>query len=445
MSTDYVTITTILTIAVGTCVAVFLVNDQLLLYLNELTITTRTDVSVYVIISALQFGLRIPGSLILGWTSGYFGPTRTLAATLVVSCIGIFFIIWTRPNSIALAIGYILFCQAFSTRQLRMSILSDAASPENRTALLMIHTATRHLSYLLGPFLWILIQKWQGSTTIYGHIVDRFTVSHVLAIFTCIVVITLACTIGSQVKTPNRSRLSQNHSDLTSESTPLIIEERGTDQTPPSFPQDASGNTVIERVATRPEFTRTNYEISFRHILLLRLTCAAIVTVWDVSFQPVVIDLYGAGEEELGLLYMYGSILGMLLTIALSCVSYYTSDLNMMMISGTVMMMGHFLNLDLFGPIHKWQIVVGFIVCARALVFQPIAMSVFIKGCKTLQQRERGIAICNSAVDVVVCVIRLCLARHLLKLFGKWYSIVVVLPLLFTLIYVYLFAKKTPA
>lgn len=397
-------VTAVFIIAVATLVAIFLVNGQILLYLNRLGITTTTDPSFYVQLAASQSLFRIPSSLILGWCSASFGPTRILTALQLVASVGVAIMIATRPSRPALFVGYMLFCEAFTSRQFRISILADLVTPANRTPIILMHTAMRHVAYILGPAVWLLIQNWRDSATLRGYVVDRFTLSHASALIMFLLT-SLLIQVLIRPRAPDDHDRAQLPESTNSESTPL--------RAPAPMPVTAA----------RPA-------LPFALILALRSSCIIVTAVTDVSFQPVLVDIFGAGDAELGRLYVLAAVLGMAISCVQSWVSHLYSDFTVILVGVALIIVGQLMMMPVFARVQKWQVVVGYILSSRAVVLPSAVLSLFTKRTSSQAQKEKGLAVCNSTGSVVKAGVRLLLAHHILILFGNRLYLLVSLPLL---------------
>lgn len=409
MANNNAAIFAIFTIAISTLISVFLVNGQMLLYLNHLHITSRTDASFYVQLAATQALFRIPSSLILGWCSAYYGPTRILISLLFVAAFGVIVIMISRPSPIFLFIGFVLFCESYTSRQFRVSILADLVSPENRTPVFVLHAAMRHIAYMLGPALWILIQKWQGSLDVSGYTVDRFTMSHLTAAISFLIT-------GFLV----HATISPSRSDDSGQ-----LEETVCDETTPLNPIPSIGAPTTS--LTAPDVASA---LHLPVILSLRSSCIIITSVTEVSFQPIMVDIFGAGDAELGHLYMLAAIVGITISCTQSWISHRFSDYTVVLVGVALIMVGQLLNMPIFGDVQKWQIIVAYILSSRAVVLPSAVLSIFTKHASSPAQKEKGIALCNSSGNVVRTVVRFLLAHHVLSLFGKRVYLMLSLPLL---------------
>lgn len=198
---NYRVVLAVFIIAVLTMATMTSISPTLLLYMNHVGFTTPTDISLYVIASALSSAVPIVSNIILGMIASRFGPGRALSFGALVAAAGICTVIFSRNSAILFFLGYGLYASCNSLRVIRVSILTKVVPEHERTTVLATHALMTPIGALLGPLVWIGFQMYRGSVPLLGGAVhfNRFFLAYVVAFVTLVSIAGIATVMLNRI------------------------------------------------------------------------------------------------------------------------------------------------------------------------------------------------------------------------------------------------------
>lgn len=414
----------VLVMAICTMIVISCIDWTLLLYLNHTSLVPNTD-AYYITASAFALCAPIVLNPILGLLSFRFGSGVTLSYGYIVVAFGILLIILFRSSPTIFMIGYLLYAPLTTYRIVRLSILAEIVSLNNRTAIMALHQLMAPVGAFLSPMLWIYVQRWKGERNL-GHFlaIDRFTAYYLFAIGLLAVMFVLGIlhlkflsqeepsnagrgesTDGEYGATSNRSGTGADHSNVH-----VVI---------PDDTQHAAPNRG-------PIFDNFRF-LYFSLLLLLMQSTMALIRV---SFQPVLVEVYGTDEENVGRIYGIVAALSLLPPIIVAVLSRIMNDRAIILFGILLKMVGASLWLPLFGEVRRWQCVAGFMLCVKASqFFTTAAISAFTK---TVGKRgsQKQLGYMWSIGNIGPALLQLGVAGPLLKVFGSWWFVASVVPVI---------------
>lgn len=174
---------TVFAMAVATMATMTTIAPTLMVYLNHRGFTSAMDVSFYVTTTAVSSSVPIVSNILIGMAATRFGPGRALAFGAVVAASGLLIVICSGHSRGLFLLGFAVYSIANSFRVIRVGIITEVVRPEERTMVMAGHALMTPLGALVGPILWILIQKHRGNIKLAGPLpnINRFTVDYLLA------------------------------------------------------------------------------------------------------------------------------------------------------------------------------------------------------------------------------------------------------------------------
>eukprot|EP00178_Gracilaria_changii_P013555 TRINITY_DN38285_c0_g1_i1.p1 TRINITY_DN38285_c0_g1~~TRINITY_DN38285_c0_g1_i1.p1 ORF type:complete len:493 (+),score=63.94 TRINITY_DN38285_c0_g1_i1:94-1479(+) len=412
----------VLLMAICTMLVISCVDWTLLLFLNHGTSLLNTH-DVYFTATAFALLAPVCANSILGILSVRFGSGVTLCFCYLVVAFGMLIMTLFRNSLILFYVAYESYALCTTLRIVRLSIIAQVVPARTRTTVMAIHQLMAPIGAVLGPALWLLIQKWRGSFTLAGWmVVDRFFVNYALAIGTMVGMFFLGMSTIRSLPTADSETSEQNADEggryKSAASAKSVYEQR---QKTPQQRLTSSGDDAFGSGAGVRKFTY------FCTLTLLMQSTMALVRV---SFQPILIGVFGADDEQVGKMYTIIGALAFVPPLAVAVLSRVLTDRTILVIGMVLKLGGALMCLPLFGDVRQWQLVVGFTLCIKASnFFQTAAFSAFTKsmgGKKPAKQMGYYWSVCS----VGPAVIQFCFASGLVKLFGSWSFGMCALPVL---------------
>lgn len=413
----------LLLIASTTLCIVFLVDGTLLLYLNQLQYTTPTNPSFYVISTAIGLLLRAPVNLLLGQLGSRYGSGRTLSVTFLIIFIGLLSLTFAHVSRSIFLTGYLLYSLISAGRVLRISLISDLVDDDQRTTSMALHQLMTPLANLLGPFIWIIIQKWQGEFVLGKGLVimNRFAVNYLLC----------ACLVVGMYFVCNRFLVMNDGANREEE--PLLmsdvdVEQRWNESTNliGETENDDSQSTVHlgGNVGT---YSTPSLMFYFTVIVLGRATTAT----YDVAFQTVLVDVFFVSDAELGQIHIIVGMIAIFFPILVAMLSRFVKDRDIIMVGLVLKVIGMALYLPIFGTVQKWQVVIGYILIVKAMIYQTALLSSFTK--RTPGDKAAMIGYLYAASNGTAALLRFAVSPFVLRIFGGWGYFLLAIPGLMTI------------
>lgn len=195
LATDptYHTVVAVFIIAILTMLSMAALGPTLLLFMNHTGFTTPTDISPYVIATAIASAVPIVSNIGLGFIASRVGPGHALSVGAALSAFGLLVVIFSESSVIIFFIGYGIYSIVNSLRVVRVSILSKVVPENERTTVLATHALMTPLGALMGPVVWIVAQTYRGTVpTLSGLLeINRFTLTYAVV---CAVLLSISAT-----------------------------------------------------------------------------------------------------------------------------------------------------------------------------------------------------------------------------------------------------------
>lgn len=416
----------ILFMAICTMHVISCVDWTLLLFLNQGTSLGETH-NLY--FNATAFALLVPvcANPILGNLSARFGSGTTLCFSYLVAALGIFMMALFRQNTIIFYVAYEVYALCTTLRIVRLSIIAQIVPSHTRTTVMAVHQLMAPIGAMLGPMLWVLIQKWRGHVTVAGWmIIDRFFLNYFLSIgaLVSLFFVGMAKLRSLPDAAPEATDGNANDGGLYNSVADAKIKSVRTNPVLPEPVLRKNGADIGHTQSQRRGLQKFAYFCTLT--LLMQCTMALV----RVSFQPVLIGVYGAGDEEVGKVYSLVGALALVPPIAVALLSRILKDRDIMLIGMVLKLRGALLFLPLFGEVRKWQVVAGFIMCIKASnFFLTATFSAFTKVAGG-KKPGKQIGYLWSVCSIGPAVIQFCFASVLVNSFGSWGFGVCALPVL---------------
>jgi len=137
-----------------------------------------------------------------------------------------------------------------------------------------------------------------------------------------------------------------------------------------------------------------------------------------IGFQPILINYYNATGRDIGIIYSAILVFGLIPPLAVAFLSKYLQDRQIVLIGLIIKLIGVSLFLPIFGKIHEWQVVVGYMLVFKATIFfWTASMSLFTK---LLGPMSNGtlLGILSSAAQIGPALAQFFFAEWTFKVFG---------------------------
>lgn len=370
-------------------------------------------VSFYLKLSALPQLVPLAANTFLGLLSSKIGSVRTLAIAYTIVALGVSALILAPGNLPVVTIGIVMYSTIQSLRVVRIAIIADLVSSEQRTAALAWHLAVAPVAALAAPVTWHFVQLWPTTISIpvfsWDFIFDRFTLNYSIALIMLITIVFTTYTYQPILE-------------------PRIVDT--TNLTNPNVPtKDCEyGATNMLEEHTGTVHTRSTLQwmlifipLSFFPNLGL---CASAET-----FQPALMLTFGKDESYVATAYIIVAVVAFLPPLCMAALSNIMSDRAMVVFGLSLKVIGGLLYTPLLGGVSPTRVVIGFVLFVQASSFFTTALlSMFTK--KVVQPRKRAAAmgILWSISNGVPALIQVLLANQLMQIFGTWTFCLAFLP-----------------
>lgn len=419
----------ILAVTTGTMVVVSSLESPLLLFMNEVGFTNAQHVSFYV--RTVSIGLLVPvlSAIPLGHLASHFGAGITLSYAFLFVSLGFALICISRSSKLIFLAGYIMYSVCSGMRILRFSIIADLVSTEDRTLVMAVQQLMIPIGALISPCVWILIVRlWHSEIEVVQSIlvIDRFTLSYafgmfvaVSASFLCYTKLrkTSADTEITESSNPSNERLSGNSIEESNQS----LNGYGSCNLPAPL--------KIVGIAELKHYRNTRLCFFAFLLLCIRL----ILAVFLALFQPVLIHRFGAGDEEVGRVYLLIGILSLIPPALVALASKLADDRQILLFGLVIELMGASMYLPFFSFLEKWQVIIGYLLVIKASAFFNTAtISLFTKVLGPMGS-AKNLGYVWSIANVLPAVVQISFASQIVGLFSTWKFSLFLVPIIIAL------------
>jgi hypothetical protein len=260
-----------------------------------------------------------------------------------------------------------------------------------------MHALCTPLGALLGPIMWLGIERFTGEYA--------FSVAYVSAALMALVMACIA------------------HFDLRD----VSIDAPRASHAAGNVSTDVDAHDRVVHVTMDDGNVFDVHVESYRwHIFTFFCAIMTLVNLsmglYMINFQPIMVYFYHADGQTLGICFMIISVLAIVPPLLVAYLSKYLKDRHIMLIGMFAKLVGITFFLPIFGrPVARWQVVAGFVLCIKASVFFfTAAMSLFTKllGGGMLSGAWLGVLSSLSALGPAIA--QLLFAHLALESFGGW-------------------------
>lgn len=149
----------------------------------------------------------------------------------------------------------------------------------------------------------------------------------------------------------------------------------------------------------------------------------------EVSFQPLLVNVFAVSDAELGSMYVATSLLALTASVLSAALSRRLRDRYLLMLGLAVNIFGALCYLPFFPQQSVTQVALGFLCGFRVSLFGTVLSSVYTKAEPRLDERRKGIAYMNAAVNFSGATTRFLIAHWFVGAFGTWQFAVFLVPL----------------
>lgn len=358
---------TIYVLAFCTMAMMTMISPTLLLYLQHMSMSSSSDIHFYVVVSVIGSSAPVFCHTLVSHLADWVGAGTAMAFSNAVVGLGLLCMVVSQSSKVFFAIAYTMYSLAQSMRTIRTLILSHIVPSEQRTELMSYHALMTPLGALLGPVIWLVIERYSGDWQVRALFhVDRFTVNFAVA---ALIAFFMAAVAG--LRLPDVRASSQRFAEVAEGS--QIASDRHT----------VGGSVVHVQMRDGQEY---DVDINkFRRRIFVYF-CAVMFLVnlsmglYMVLFQPVMVNIFHATGKTLGYVFEIISVFAIIPPILVAYLSKRLKDRQILLIGMISKLVGISLFLPLFGPVREWQVVVGYILIIKASIFFfTSAMSLFTK------------------------------------------------------------------
>lgn len=160
------------------------VTPTLLLYMRHVGFAARGDLQFYVAVSVIGTSVPVVMHVLLSKLADIYGAPRSLSFACLAVALGLLGMAVFDDSRHLFAAAYLSFSVAQSLRPVRTIILSDISTDESRTEIMSLHALMTPLGAMVGPLVWLAVQKYQDDWLLLGTLrVNKYTLDYFVAGF----------------------------------------------------------------------------------------------------------------------------------------------------------------------------------------------------------------------------------------------------------------------
>lgn len=326
----------------GMMVAAF--EPTQLLYLQSIGLASDTDVSFFILLTALAYTSPIVGTFLLSWLSTRIGAPRALVVSALTVAVGMLTVIVARTRP-AFIFGFLAYGLTSSNRTLRQIFVTENVPRSCRTQAMSIHAFMSPLGALFGPLIWLLCTRYRGEFNLpFGIVFNKFTLTYFILVGLNMAMVGLATFLhlGKRNLDLHRNSSGENMQQLNEEDRPLTSNH-------------SKMMTVLFFCA-------------------LSLLTSLSMSIWLNTFQPIMVNYMGVNGAHLGAVYEGTKLFELVPPVIVSFMTGFLHDRTIMMIGLALKLVGAALYLPLFGRVYEVQVIIGYALEGKASLFFETAM-----------------------------------------------------------------------
>lgn len=399
-----------------------LIETIILLYLNHVSFTTSIDTTLYVHASAFLILVPIPCNLIIAKLTCYHSPVSILSHAYLAVSVALIAIAFNRSRTVFYP-TFIVYASLYSFRIVRLSVLSQLAPPSIRTSILTTHQLMSPVGVMLGPLLWLILQRWRSSFYLFPKTstctIDRFTV----VFLTCAILCSLMSVMYREL-----AHRSIRAIDFLSESSRLQ-QPLATNTAPIDSNQDKFKSVGIDNSISRKSELRVT-----KHIIVLAVVLACVrasFAFYSIILQPVMVYDLHASDELVGKVQATIGFLAIFPPLLAAVAARYVPDYPMLVLGLGVKLIGMALQLPLYtakGIPSLPRLVAGYVFVVEGSHFFSTTVMSAITKIVAPEQVSTVTGVIWAGVNIFPAIVQLLLGSHIVSGFGSWYFALFALP-----------------
>jgi MFS family permease len=358
------------------------ISPTVLLYMRHARLISVDSVQFYVTCNVIASSAPVVFNAGLGFLASLVGPARALAVSSLAVALGLLGMAAFSGSKLLFGVSFGLYSMLQSLRTIRTLIIAEYVPQEFRTEVMSIHALMTPLGALIGPLVWLLIERYPAEHVLIGSLrANKYSLDYGVA--TCILLIIASIAIVRLGGLPGQQHAHNHSSDSSgeiSELEPLNGSENGSTVL---TAQHESIDHIHVRLTDGREFD-VNPDRYRRRIFIYFSVIMACVNIsmglYSVSWQPIMVNVFEADGQKLGIIFEIISVFAVIPPLLVAYLSRHLQDRHILLIGIIAKMVGIMCFLPIFGRVREWQVVAGFIIIIKASIFFFTAsMSLFTK------------------------------------------------------------------
>lgn len=381
------------------------IEFTLLLLLNHYGLTNAQDQRFYIQCSALVLFVPVLANIPATMCASRIGVARTLFWGNLIVAAGLFVMVFAHDSRSLVVLALTLYSLYMTLRVLRISLIARLVRPDNRTAAMAIHQLMIPVGAIFGPGLWLLCQMWKGSLHVCGLLLDRYTLLISLVGIINVGVALLARTL------PEATEGSRNTAP---EEDQIFNSEDGVDV--------ASYGAVEMPEETQEEEEDRHKFVSSRltFFILLTLAVRGASGFFQVALQPVLVEVFGATDAQVGLTYLLVAPIGCVTPLLVAVLTKYLQDRHILTIGLVIKVVGMALYLPWGADVGMIQVVAGFTLLMKGTMFFTTTLMSMLTKVLGKHYRHEHIGAIWTAALIGPAVAQIAFQTTIVPLFGTW-------------------------
>lgn len=199
-----------------------------------------------------------------------------------------------------------------------------------------------------------------------------------------------------------------------------VIDNYGTSKSPGSL-IDSQRTLQLETIDGERHRTTSFYRFSrFAFYSLIMLGVRTSTMVLAVSFQPILLDIFGVSESELGHAYLIVAIVALIPPLVVALLSGRLSDRVILSVGLALKLCGWMLFMPLWRR-SKWNVIAGYVLVLKAsMFFVPTTISLFTKIMGELNHGITSLAWLWSIANLSPALVQLLMSSEIVDWYGTW-------------------------
>jgi MFS family permease len=380
---------TVYALAFCTMAIMMAISPMMLLYMRHVHLISASNVQFYVTCNVISSASPVLLNAGLGFLAGHVGPARALALSSAAVAVGLLGMAVAHSSKILFALAFALYSVLQCLKTIRTLIIAEYVPHEFRTEVMSIHALMTPLGALVGPLIWLAVERFRGDLVLVGSLrLNKYTLNYGLAILVLVVIASTAMVRLGQL--PGQARDKPASAPSSSGDTNDVFDtqtngdETGSDAAAAAIAlPHVSNNHIHLSLSDGREFDVDPDRYRQRIFIYFSVVMACVnvsMGLYSVAWQPIMVNVYGADGQKLGVIFEIISICAVVPPLLVAYLSRHMQDRHILLIGICSKLIGIAFFLPIFGRVREWQVVCGFIVIIKASIFFFTAtMSLFTK------------------------------------------------------------------